>query len=211
MRRALLGLLALLATAPAFAAEPLAVLGLRSGMSRTEIEAAYPDMLLSEVPYVDPQIGEAYRTLYGGLATLRIDGSAVLQREALEASLQVTLTGDRALYRAQANLREEGTSCEEALAGLMERHGRPALNDGIAYTLWREADILYATRLEFRCLDPARGLYSLALDDPFRERLFQKSLGRRLIPTIEAMLLVLGDQGRPARPLQLGRANVLIR
>jgi hypothetical protein len=211
MRRALLGLLALLATAPAVAAEPLAVLGLSSGMSRAEIEAAYPEMLLSEEPYVDPQIGEAYRVLYGGLATLRIDDSAVLQRQAREASLQVTLTGDRALYRAQANLREEGTSCHEALAGLMERHGRPALNEGIAYALWREADVLYATGLEFRCLDPARGLYSLALDDPFRERLFQESLAKRLMPTIEATFLVLGDQGRPARLPQLERANASIR
>lgn len=200
MRRALLGLLALLATAPAGAAEPLAVLGLKSGMSRAEIEAVYPGMLLSEVPYVDPQIGEAYRVLYGGLATLRIDGSAVVQRKAIEATLQVTLTGDRALYRAQANLREEGTSCGEALAGLIRSHGRPALSEGPSYTLWREADILYGTRLEFRCLDPERGLYSLTLDDAFRERLFQESLARRLMPIIEATLLVLHDASPRFRP-----------
>ena len=192
MRRSLPSLLAaLLAAAPAGAAEPLAVLGLASGMSRGEIEAIYPEMLIEEVPYIDPQIGDAYRILYGGLATLRIEGSAVVQRETIEASLEVTLTGDRALYQAQANVREADTSCEAALARLTERHGRPALNQGTVYTMWREAEILYATRLEFRCLDPGRGLYSLTLEDPFRERLFHKSLARRLLPTLEATLLVL--------------------
>jgi hypothetical protein len=80
---------------------------------------------------------------------------------------------------------------EAALARLTGRHGRPALNQGTVYTMWREAEILYATRLEFRCLDPGRGLYSLTLEDPFRERLFHKSLARRLLPTLEATLLVL--------------------
>jgi hypothetical protein len=191
MRRALPGLLAALLAAPAGAAEPLAVLGLASGMSRAEIEAIYPEMLIEEVPYIDPQIGDAYRILYGGLATLRIEGSAVVQREALEASLEVTLTGDRALYQAQANVREADTSCDEALSRLTERHGKPALNQGTVYTMWREAEILYATRLEFRCLDPSRGLYGLTLEDPFRERLFHQSLARRLLPTLEAALLVL--------------------
>ena len=59
------------------------------------------------------------------------------------------------------------------------------------YTLWRDAQILYATRLEFRCLDPRRGIYSLIFDDPFRQRLFQKALGKRLLPALEATFQVL--------------------
>jgi hypothetical protein len=189
---ALLCLLALPAAgAPAAAAGPLAVLGLASGTSRGEIEAVYPEMLFEEIPYVDPQVGEVYRYLYGGLATLRIQGQALVQRGPLEASLQVTLTGDRALYHAEANVREEGVSCEQALAHLRAQHGRPALGGDVTYTLWRDAQILYATQLEFRCLDPQRGLYSLALDDPFRQRMFMKSLAKRLQPALEATLMVL--------------------
>jgi len=192
MRLAMLGLtvVALLA-APAPAAEPLAVLGLRSGASRAEIQAAFPEMLFKEVFYLDPRVGDAYRYLYGGLAILGIEGTAVLQRGPLQASLNVTLTGDRALHHAEARVLEQGTSCEQALDRLRDRHGRPALGGDVGYTLWRDAQILYATRLEFRCLDPRRGIYSLILDDPFRQRLFQKALGKRLLPALEATFQVL--------------------
>lgn len=190
MRLAALALCLFLA-APAWAAEPLGVLDLRSGTSRAEIQTLYPEMLFEDVPYIDPQIDDAYRYLYGGLATLRIEGRAVLDRESLQASLQVTLTGDRALHHAEARIREPGTSCEEALARLRGRHGSPALGGSIDYTLWREAQILYATQLEFRCLDARRGIYNLVLDDPFRQRTFQKSLAKRLRPALEATLQVL--------------------
>lgn len=101
------------------------MLGLRSGASRAEIQGSMPGVLFEEVPYLDPQVGEVYRYLYGGLATLRIEGQALVQRGPLEASLNVTLTGDRALYHAQANVREPGVSCEQALARLRERYGPP--------------------------------------------------------------------------------------
>lgn len=190
--RGLLGALALIAVAaPASAAESLAVLGLESGTSRAEVHSAYPEMLFEEVPYVDPQVGEAYRYVYGGLATLRITGSAVIQRGPLQAALDVTLTGDRALHHAEARVLEDGVSCDEALARLRERHGRPALGGDPSYTLWREAEILYATKLEFRCLDAQRGVYGLTLDDPFRQRLFMKSLAERLRPALEATHMVV--------------------
>jgi hypothetical protein len=187
---AVLGLVALLA-APAGAAEPLAVLGLRSGASRAEIQAAWPGMLFEEVPYLDPRIGDAYRYLYGGLAILSIEGTAVVERGPLQASLRVTLTGDRALHHAEARVLEQGTSCEAALESLRDRHGQPALGGDVTYTLWREAQILYATQLEFRCLDARRGIYGLSLDDPFRQRLFEKSLAKRLLPALEATFQVL--------------------
>jgi hypothetical protein len=190
MRLAVLGVAVLLA-APAGAAEPLAVLGLRSGTSRAEIQAAWPGMLFEEVPYLDPQIGDAYRYLYGGLATLSVEGTAVVQRGSLQASLRVTLTGDRALHHAEARVLEQGTSCDEALEHLRDRHGQPALGGDVTYTLWREAQILYATQLEFRCLDARRGIYGLTLDDPFRQRLFEKSLAKRLLPALEATHMVL--------------------
>lgn len=190
MRRAALGLVLLLA-APALAAEPLAVLDLRSGMSRGEIEALYPEMVFEEVPYLDPRVGDAYRYIYGGLAILRIEGSGLVQRGPLQASLEVTLTGDRALYRAGGRIAEEGVSCADALARLRERHGTPALGGEVDYTLWREGEVLYATQLEFRCLDATRGIYRLDLYDPFRERLFHKSLAKRLQPALEATFQVL--------------------
>ena len=190
MRLAVLGL-ALLLAAPAGAAEPLAVLGLRSGASQAEIQSAYPEMLLEDEPYTDPRIGDTYRYLYGGLATLSIEGTALVQRGPLQALFCVTLTGDRALHRAQARVLEQGVSCEAALERLRERQGRPALGGDITYTLWRNAQIFYAAQLEFHCLDPRRGIYSLSLDDPFRQRLFQKSLARRLLPAQEATTMVL--------------------
>ena len=190
MRLAALALCLLLA-APPSAAEPLALLDLRPGTSRAEIQTLYPDMVFEEVPYIDPQIDDAYRYLYDGLAILRIQGRAVLDRQSLQASLQVMLTGDRALHHAEARIREPRTSCEEALARLRDRHGPPALGGRLDYTLWREAQILYATQLEFRCLDARRGVYSLVLDDPFRQRMFQKSLAKRLRPALEATFQVL--------------------
>jgi hypothetical protein len=193
---ALVALLALLAAPaalapPAGAVEPFAVLGLRSGASRAEVQAVFPQMLFEEVPYIDPRVGDLYRILYGGLAILQIEGRAVVQRGPLDASLRVTLTGDRALYQAEATVLEQGVDCEEALPRLRERYGRPALGGDIAYTLWREAQILYATQLEFRCLDPGRGLYVVTLNDPFRQRPFMKSLARRLQPALEETLMVL--------------------
>jgi hypothetical protein len=86
---------------------------------------------------------------------------------------------------------EQGTSCEQALDRLRDRHGRPALGGDVTYTLWRNSQILYATQLEFRCLDTQRGIYSLSLDDPFRQRLFEKSLARRVLPALEATIMVL--------------------
>ena len=103
----------------------------------------------------------------------------------------MTLTGDRALHHAEARIRQPGTSCEDALGRLRDRHGPPALGGDVGYALWREAQILYATQLEFRCLDARRGIYSLILDDPFRQRMFQKSLAKRLRPALEATLQVL--------------------
>ncbi|MGH6942976.1 MAG: hypothetical protein ACREH6_01990, partial [Geminicoccaceae bacterium] len=183
--------LAASAPAPVHAAEPLAVLGLRSGTSRGEIQAAYPGMVFKDVPYLDPQVGDVYRYLYGGLATLRIEGSATVKRGPLQALLRVTLTGDRALYHAEARVREEGLSCEGALGRLRARYGRPALGGDASYTLWREAQVLYAMQLEFRCLDARRGIYTVTLDDPFRQRLFIKSLAKRLQPALEATHMVL--------------------
>jgi hypothetical protein len=190
MRLVVLALVAIVA-APALAAEPLGVLGQRSGASRAEVHSAYPEMLFKEEPYLDPRIGDAYRYLYGGLAILSIEGTAVVQRGPLQASLRVTLTGDRALHHAEARVLEQGTSCEQALDRLRDRHGRPALGGHIDYTLWRDAQILYAIQLEFRCLDPRRGIYSLTFDDPFRQRLFQKSLAKRLLPALEATFQVV--------------------
>jgi hypothetical protein len=169
----------------------LAVLGLRSGMRRAEIQAAWPEMLFEEESYIDPRIGDAYRYLYGGLATLSIEGTAVVQRGPLQASLSVTLTGDRALHHAEARVLEQDVGREAALGHLRDRHGRPALGGDVTYALWRNAQILYATQLEFRCLDARRGIYSLTLDDPFRQRLFEKSLAKRLLPALEATTMVL--------------------
>jgi hypothetical protein len=191
MRRVVLAVVALLAATPAPAVEPLAVLGLPSGASRGEVQSAYPEMLFKEEPYLDPRIGDAYRYLYGGLAILSIEGTAVIQRGPLQASLSVTLTGDQALHHAEARVLEQGTSCKQALDRLRDRHGRPALGGDIDYTLWRDAQILYATQLEFRCLDQRRGIYSLTFDDPFRQRLFQKRLAKRLLPALEATLQVV--------------------
>ena len=87
MRLAVLGL-ALLLAAPAGAAKSLAVLGLRSGARQAGSSRPIPRCSLEEEPYTDPRIGDTYRYLYGGLATLSIEGTALVQRGPLQASLQ---------------------------------------------------------------------------------------------------------------------------
>lgn len=168
--------------------------GLRLGMTRLEVEQRLPGIAIREVPYRDERIGFDYKITYGRVAVLSYEGEILrLADDGTAEQFRVSFTGRDELYDLALARLDPSRRCAGHFADVVATWGRPLIDESPSYGLWRTTVVL-GPRLTFQCLDDARGLYELRLDQQLLQDAFIEDLAERLAPAvIEAIQFLLGQ------------------
>lgn len=167
--------------------------GLRLGMTRLEVQQRLPGIEIRDVAYENERIGFNYKITYGRLAILRYEGEILRVGEAGRADeIRLSFTGRDELYDIRVTRLDARQRCAGHLAAVETRWGRPLIDERPAYAMWRTTVVL-GPRLSFQCLDDARGLYELRLDQESLQSAYINDLSEDLGPALrEAIQFLLG-------------------
>lgn len=139
--------------------------GLHLGDSSAVVQARYPGVFVSKVPYIDPEVGTRYEASLGRLAVERLEGLGTIQAPVGGPSinLRVALTGNDRLYDLQATQQFGApVDCKARMRELRATYGDPDVQVAQEQIQWIERRDGADRFLEVRCFREGRLSWRLA-------------------------------------------------